>query len=58
LVYFHRDDPTRAARERRGQGTGSGTEVDNEIVGLDARGANQLRCELATAEEVLAAAAM
>jgi hypothetical protein len=39
------------------QGARSGTEIENEVAGLNARGANQLRCELATAEKVLAAAA-
>jgi hypothetical protein len=46
------------AGERRGQSTGSGSEIEDEVVALDPRSANQFRCKLATAEKVLAAAAM
>jgi hypothetical protein len=45
-------------RERGGQNAGACPEVEDEVVALNLGSANQLRCELATAEEVLAAAAM
>ena len=51
------DDTDPAVRECRGQDTGACTEIQNEVVRLDARRANQLRCQLATAEKVLAAPA-
>src|SRR5204862_4799803 len=43
------------ARECNGEETGSGAEVENEVAGPDPGRANELRCERATAEEVLAA---
>jgi hypothetical protein len=46
------------AVKRAGQRAGSCTEIEHEVAAPDARSANELRCELATAEEVLAAAAM
>jgi hypothetical protein len=45
-------------RERGGQDAGTCPEIEYEVVALNLGSANQLRCELATAEEVLAAAAM
>lgn len=56
-IDLHRDDAARATQERSRQNAGSGSEIENEVAGLNARSANQLRCKLATAEEVLAAAA-
>jgi hypothetical protein len=50
-------DTRAGAYERRREDTGPGTEVENEVVGLNARSANQLRGELATPEKVLAAPA-
>jgi len=46
------------AAKRAGQRTGACTEIEHEVAALDPRSANELSCELATAKEVLAAAAM
>jgi hypothetical protein len=51
------DDAIGAARKCTGQDAGAGAEVEDEIAALDSGRANELRCELATAEEVLAAPA-
>jgi hypothetical protein len=51
------DDTRTGAHERRRQYTGSCTEIENEVAGLNVGSANELRGELATAEKVLAAAA-
>jgi hypothetical protein len=56
-VELDRDDAAGATRERRSQNAGSGSEIEYEVARLNARSANQLRCKLATAEKVLAAAA-
>ena len=50
-------DSRARAHERAGQDTGSSAEIENEVVGLNARSANQLRGQLVTAEKVLAAPA-
>jgi hypothetical protein len=57
-VDFERDHSARTLRERGGQNAGACPEVEDEIVALNLGSANQVRCELATAEEMLAAAAM
>jgi hypothetical protein len=43
--------------ERRRESAGPSTEIENEVARLNARSANQFRCQLATAEKVLAAPA-
>jgi hypothetical protein len=52
------NDARAGVAERAGQRAGARTEIEHEVAALDLRSANELRCELATAEEVLAAAAM
>jgi len=50
--------PRTRPRERARQRTCTGAEIEDEVIAPDSGSANQLRCELATAEEVPAAAAM
>jgi hypothetical protein len=50
-------DTRAGAHERRRQDTGPSTEIENEVTGPNARSANELRDQLATAEKVLAAPA-
>ena len=57
-VELDRNDARAGVTKGAAQHTGAGAYVEHEIAALDSRSANQLRCELATAEEVLAAAAM
>jgi hypothetical protein len=56
-VDLDRDHPARVPRERGGQNAGTCPEVEDEVVALNLGSANQLRCELATAKEMLAGAA-
>ena len=56
-IDLHGYDARAGPYECRRQSTGASTEVENEVPWLNARGANQLRCQLATAEKVLAAPA-
>jgi hypothetical protein len=45
-------------RKHAGESAGAGAEVQDEVAVPNAGRANELRCELATAEKVPAAAAM
>src|SRR6266508_1079520 len=56
-VDLYGDDASRTARQRCRQDAATCAEVEHEVVALNVRSANQLRCKLATAEKVLAAAA-
>jgi hypothetical protein len=58
VIDLHCDDPRAGVTKGAAQHAGAGSYVEDKIAALDPRGANQLRCELATAKEVLAAAAM
>jgi hypothetical protein len=52
------DDAIAAPCERRSQDARTGPDIEDEVVALDSGRANELRCEPATAEKVLAAAAL
>ena len=56
-IDIDRYDSRACAHERARQDTGSSAEIENEVVGLNARSANQLRGQFVTAEKVLAAPA-
>jgi hypothetical protein len=56
-VDLYGDDAVRDSGKSGGQSARAGAEVHDDVVTLDLRSANQLRCKLATAEKVLAGAA-
>jgi hypothetical protein len=51
-IDLHRDDPSGVPRERRRQRAGAGSEIEHQVVTPNLRSANELRRELATAEEM------
>jgi hypothetical protein len=51
-IELHRDDASGATCERSRQRAGAGAEIEHQVVTLNLRSANELRRELATAEEV------
>jgi hypothetical protein len=57
-VDLDRDSAGARTYERAGQCTGTGAKIEDEVVAPDSGSANYLRCKLATAEKVPAAAAM
>ena len=56
-IDFDRHHSVRAPQERSGQYACAGSEIEKEVAGPNTRRANELRCELATAEKMLASAA-
>jgi len=57
-VDLHGNNARTRPHERGSQRARAGSEVDDEVVALNLRSANELRCKLATAEKMPAAAAM
>ena len=58
VVDLDCDDTRTGVHERAGQNAGARAEVEHEVTAPDVGSANELRCELATAEKVPTASAL